>query len=206
MPAQPPTYAGCGSGWSQRRSSFPEVGSPHADVNVCIGGEKEVVLLSPRYTLFWNPWKSPQDRICLHKTYNRDFPGGSVVKNLPAYAGEIRDTVWPLCWEDPLEEEMATHSSIFAWKIPWTEEPGGLQSMGHKRVQHDWMTEQDVKLDSHPRAELFQVIPEVTIQALQTCSKVWGAHYLPEQLYPPGTAHVFYSLCVESGKESVVEF
>ena len=39
-----------------------------------------------------------------------------------------------LGWEDPLEEEMATHSSILAWKIPWTEEPGGLQSMGPQRV------------------------------------------------------------------------
>ena len=39
--------------------------------------------------------------------------------------------------EDPLEEEMATHSSILAWKIPWTEEPGGLQSMGSQRVRHD---------------------------------------------------------------------
>ena len=39
--------------------------------------------------------------------------------------------------EDPLEEEMATHSSILAWKIPWTEEPGGLQSMGLQRVGHD---------------------------------------------------------------------
>ena len=38
--------------------------------------------------------------------------------------------VWPLAWEDPLEEEMATHSSSLAWKIPWAEEPGGLQSMG----------------------------------------------------------------------------
>ena len=39
--------------------------------------------------------------------------------------------------EDPLEKEMATHSSIYAWKIPWTEEPGGLQSMGSQRVGHD---------------------------------------------------------------------
>jgi len=39
--------------------------------------------------------------------------------------------------EDPLEEEMATHSSILAWEIPWTEEPGGLQSMGSQRVRHD---------------------------------------------------------------------
>ena len=42
-----------------------------------------------------------------------------------------------LGWEDPLEKEMATHSSILAWRIPWKEEPGGLQSMGPQRVGHD---------------------------------------------------------------------
>ena len=42
--------------------------------------------------------------------------------------------------EDPLEKEVATHSSILAWRIPWTEEPGGLQSMGSQRVRHDWAT------------------------------------------------------------------
>ena len=42
-----------------------------------------------------------------------------------------------LGWEDPLEKEMATHSSILAWKIPWTEEPGGLQSMGSQRIRYD---------------------------------------------------------------------
>ena len=45
-----------------------------------------------------------------------------------------------LGWEDPLEKEMAIHSSILAWKIPWTEEPGGLQSMGSQRVGHDLAT------------------------------------------------------------------
>ena len=48
--------------------------------------------------------------------------------------------VWSLGWEDPLEKEMATHSSILPWRIPWTEEPGGLQSMGLQRVGHDWGT------------------------------------------------------------------
>ena len=43
-------------------------------------------------------------------------------------------------WEDPLEEDMGTHSTILAWRIPWTEEPGGLQSMGLQRVGYDWMT------------------------------------------------------------------
>ena len=47
-----------------------------------------------------------------------------------------------LGWEDPLEKEMAAHSSILAWEIPWTEEPGGLQSMGSKRVRKDLMTKQ----------------------------------------------------------------
>ena len=51
----------------------------------------------------------------------------------------MRETwVRPLSQEDPLEKGMATHSSILAWRIPWTEEPGGLQSMGSQRVGHDW--------------------------------------------------------------------
>ena len=45
--------------------------------------------------------------------------------------------VQTLGWEDPLEEEMATHSSILVWKFPWTEEPGGLQFMGSQRVRHN---------------------------------------------------------------------
>ena len=57
-----------------------------------------------------------------------------MVKNLPT----MWDTrVQSLGWEDPLEKEMATHSSILAWRIPWTEEPGGLQSMGSQRAGHD---------------------------------------------------------------------
>ena len=53
-----------------------------------------------------------------------------VMKNPPASAGDARDAGSTLGQEDPLEEGMATHSSILAWRIPWTEEPGGLQSMG----------------------------------------------------------------------------
>ena len=57
-----------------------------------------------------------------------------LVKNLPAVR-ETRDR--SLSWEDPLEKGMATHSSFLAWRIPWTEKPGGLQTMGPKRVGHD---------------------------------------------------------------------
>ena len=57
-----------------------------------------------------------------------------MVKNTPA----VQETrVQSLDQEDPLEEGMATHSSILAWRIPWTQEPGGLQSMGSQRVRHD---------------------------------------------------------------------
>ena len=60
-----------------------------------------------------------------------------VVKNPPANAGDIRDGVPSLGGEDPLEKGMATHSSGLAWRIPWTEEPGGLQSTGLPRVGHN---------------------------------------------------------------------
>ena len=60
-----------------------------------------------------------------------------MVKNLPA----VWETwVRSLGWKDPLKEGMATHSSILAWRIPWTEEPGGLQSIGLQRARHDLAT------------------------------------------------------------------
>ena len=61
------------------------------------------------------------------------FPGGSDGKASAMLEPGVRS----LGWEDPLEKKMATHSSTFAWKIPWTEEPGRLQSMGLQRVRHD---------------------------------------------------------------------
>ena len=67
----------------------------------------------------------------------RGFSCGSEIKNPPAVQEPQETQVQSLDWEDPLEEEMATHSSILAWRILWTEEPGGLQSMGSQRVRHD---------------------------------------------------------------------
>ena len=61
-----------------------------------------------------------------------------VVKNPPANAGTRETWVQSLGWEDRPEEEMATHSSILAWRIPWTEEPGAVQSTGSQRVSHNW--------------------------------------------------------------------
>ena len=62
------------------------------------------------------------------------FPGGAVAKN-PTAMQQMQ--VRSLCQEDSLEEETATHTSILAWKIPWTEEPGRLQSKGSQRVARD---------------------------------------------------------------------
>ena len=65
------------------------------------------------------------------------FPSGSVITSLPANAGDIGDTGSVPGWE-----EMATRSSILAWRIPWTEEPGGLRSTGLQRAGHDLLTKQ----------------------------------------------------------------
>ena len=80
---------------------------------------------------------SPETTTTLLISYSLTFWASLVaqsVKNLPA----VQETrVQSLGWEDPLEKEMATHSSILSWKISWTEEPGGLQSMASQRVGHD---------------------------------------------------------------------
>ena len=67
------------------------------------------------------------------------FPDDLVVKNPPA---KQETWIWSLGWEDPLEKEMATHYNILVWRIPWTEEPGQLQSMGSQRVGHDLVAKQ----------------------------------------------------------------
>ena len=70
-----------------------------------------------------------------------NFPSGSAVKNSPAVQETQETRVRSLGQEDPLEEVMATHSSILALEIPWTEEPGGLRSVGSQRVKHDLAAE-----------------------------------------------------------------
>ena len=70
-------------------------------------------------------------------------------KSLPA----MQETqVWSLVWEDPLEKEMATHSCILAWRIPWIEEAGGLLSMGLQRLEHDWVTNTHTHTHTHTGA------------------------------------------------------
>ena len=75
------------------------------------------------------------DGICFTVIYKVSFPGGSAVNSLSAVRETQETLVRFLGREDPLEEEMATHSSILAWRIPWTEEPGGLQPMRLQKSQ-----------------------------------------------------------------------
>ena len=73
--------------------------------------------------------------MCFLSTFNRlTSLVAQMIKRLPTM---LETRIQSLGWEDLLEKEMATHSSLLAWRIPWTEEPGGLQSMGLHRVRHE---------------------------------------------------------------------
>ena len=85
---------------------------------------------------------------------NKGFPGGSAAKNPPAMQGLEELQVRSLCREVPLEEGMATHSSILAWRIPWTEEPEGLQSIESRRVGNNGS---DLAITRN-RAELIEAV------------------------------------------------
>ena len=120
-----------------------------------------------RLTLCWHTcpgssgWKNVSIQICSFRRfwkidkllYIMGFPDGSDGKEPPAMQ---KTRVWSPGREDPLEKEMATHSSILAWRIPWTEEPGGLQSMWLKRAGHDWAMNTTL-----------YIIPQILIQSLQ---------------------------------------
>ena len=72
-----------------------------------------------------------------------------VLKNLPANAGDTRDSVWSLGQEDPLEEGVANCCNIFAGIIPWTKEPGRLQFVASQIVEHNWVTEHTAHTDRY---------------------------------------------------------
>ena len=102
------------------------------------------------------------------------------VKKLPA----MQDTqVWSLGQEDPLEKGMTTHSTILAWRIPWTVEPSGLQSMGSQRVGHDWETftyfQSPFFIDGHTDLREGKSPIKIAQQSARTGTrtKLW-AHYL----------------------------
>ena len=96
--------------------------------------------------------------------------------------------VWSLDWEDATEKRMATHSSILAWRIPQTEEPAGLQSIGSPSVRHDWMTNFSSKAISN--------FPSSLAESLKFCVLPFQAlHQLPWALLPlQGTLNMLYPM------------
>ena len=94
------------------------------------------------FIVFFPPDHKSTHRYCRKYEFNiiimmKGFPGGASSKEPTCQCRRHETRVQPLCWEDPLQEEMATHSSIHAWRIPWTEKPGGLQSRASQRVRDD---------------------------------------------------------------------
>ena len=89
--------------------------------------------------LFSLTWGSKNFLLTIHHGFLY-FWASLVAQRLKHLPGMLETQVRSLGWEDPLEKEMATHSSTLAWRIPWREEPGRLQFMGSQRVGHDWAT------------------------------------------------------------------
>ena len=117
------------------------------------------------------------------------FPSGSEVKHLPAM-WETR--VQSLGWEDPLQKEIATHFSTLAWKIPWTEEPGSLQSMGSQKVGHDQATSlhftllSAVRVGSSAYLRLLILLPVILIPACASSSTAFLMMYSAYKLNKQG--------------------
>ena len=95
------------------------------------------VSLTPHYTPTAGAARLPLPKNVPRTLRGGGFPGGSAVKNLPAMQETQEMELRSLGQEDPLEKEMATHSSVLAWRIPGMGEPGGPQSMGSQRVKQD---------------------------------------------------------------------
>ena len=104
------------------------------------------------WIIFVFPWKR-HNRKRRQENWNcLSFERTSLVAQMIKHLSTMRETrVRALGWEDPLEKEMAIHSTTIAWKIPWTEEPGRLQSMGSQRVRHDWATSLHFGTPQHRR-------------------------------------------------------
>ena len=104
------------------------------------------------------------------------FPSDSAVKNLPEMQGMWETQVWSLGQEDPLEKEMATYSSILAWKIPRRKEPGGLQSMGSQSVGNNWAIE-------HTQFSSVQLLSHVQLFATPESTQI-HVHWLGDAIQP----------------------
>ena len=109
------------------------------------------------------------NNLLLISNYLLGFPGGSAVKNLPA---KPETRVWSLGQEDSLKKKMATYSSILAWEVPWTEEPGGLQSTGSQRVGHDLVTNHHHHHHHHQQSFIMLYVHGENLQPCLRCFRM----------------------------------
>ena len=111
--------------------------------------------------------------VCWYSLKVQAYEWASLVVQMVENPPAMQETqVGPLGWEDPLEEEMATHSSILAWRIPGSEEPGGLQPKGVQRVRHDWVTKHTCyrpinSINDFPHRALVSALQELTCRELE---------------------------------------
>ena len=134
----------------------------------------------------WKRWRTKFGMFFSIYYTSRASLVAQTLERLPA----VQETwVRSLGWEDPLEKEMATHSSILAWRIPWTEDPGRLQSMGLQRVRHDWLTSLYIKVE-------ILLSPGVSKNTLtfNISFKVWGSTRSSSLLTPSAITVYHYSL------------
>ena len=168
----------CSSAWLDKspETSFPKLLALESDLEM-ISIEKTIqfshIFLLCININAWSPGVNDNSYclICQTKADNMSVTGRIilpqrgpllVVKNPPANAGDIRDPGSSLDLGDPLEEGMATHSSILVWRIPWTKEPGGLWSIGWQRDRHNWSDGAHTQRGPHPNP-----------QNLWTCYPTW---------------------------------
>ena len=152
--------------------------------------------LSPGIKVSDDSWQSiGGKRIILLKGiyhWHRASPVAQRVRNPPAMQETQEMRVWSLGQEDPLEKGMATHSSILAWKIPWTEELGRLQSKGSQRVRRDWVTK-----PMHAGAKFVQIQSLAWFQ-IHTVARPFGNRWVscPRHLdFSPVWAPSVHSIC-----------
>ena len=118
------------------------------------------------------------------------------IKNLPANAGDVRDTGLILGQKDPLEKAMGTHFSVLAWRIPWTEEPGGLWSKASQRVGHDWS---DLACRHAQQGQVYSIVSWLLVKSLLTyCLTISLQMRLPLSfiLYFSSFYYFFSSFCL----------
>ena len=139
----------------------------------------------------WDGWMASPTQWTWVCANSRSSLVARMVKSLPT----VRETqVWSLGQKDPLEKEMATHSSILAWKIPWTEELGKLQSMGLQRVTHDWAT------------SLEQILGDSKEQGSIACCSPWGSQRVRHDLPTEEENVITFITCCFSSLHSIFRY